>query len=157
MRAKHLLLVLMAACAPGIACAEDTTGPTLDRSGLEFGGRYWYSTGRIGYNYYGDTTTTLLVSRLTYDQLTANAGEFYFRGDVKWGFFVKGFVGAGGISGGRLIDEDLPFPPASRIRRRRAPPAGPSVTGLSISAIPSFASPASGSAASSAMGAGMRQ
>jgi hypothetical protein len=76
MRAKHFLLVLMVACAPGIACAEDTIGPTLDRSGLEFGGRYWYSTGRIGYNYYADTTTTLLVSKLTYDQLTANAGEF---------------------------------------------------------------------------------
>jgi hypothetical protein len=110
MRAKHFLLVLMAVCAPGISYAEDTIGQTLDRSGLEFGGRYWYSTGRIGYNYYGDTTTTLLVSKLTYDQLTGNAGEFYFRGDTKWGFFVKGFAGAGGISGGRLTDEDLPFP-----------------------------------------------
>ena len=110
MRAKHFLLVLMVACAPGIACAEDTCGPTLDRSGLEFGGRYWYSTGRIGYNYYADTTTTLLVSKLTYDQLTGNAGEFYFRGDAKWGFFVKGFAGAGGISGGRLTDADFPFP-----------------------------------------------
>ena len=110
MRAKHFLLVLMAACAPGISHAEDTIGQTLDRSGLEFGGRYWYSTGRIGYNYYGDTTTTLLVSKLTYDQLTGNAGEFYFRGDAKWGFFVKGFAGAGGISGGRLTDADFPFP-----------------------------------------------
>ncbi len=110
MRAKHFLLVLMVACAPGIACAEDTAGPTLDRSGLEFGGRYWYSAGRIGYNYYADTTTTLLVSKLTYDQLTGNAGEFYFRGDAKWGFFVKGFAGAGGISGGRLTDADFPFP-----------------------------------------------
>ena len=105
----------MVACAPGIACAEDTAGPTLDRSGLEFGGRYWYSAGRIGYNYYADTTTTLLVSKLTYDQLTGNAGEFYFRGDAKWGFFVKGFAGAGGISGGRLTDADF-HSPASHIR-----------------------------------------
>ena len=41
---------------------------------------------------------------------TANAGELDFRGDAKWGFFVKGFVGAGGISGGRLTDADFPFP-----------------------------------------------
>jgi hypothetical protein len=64
--------------------------------------------GRNAYNYYGDTTTSLLVSRLTYDQLTANSGEFYFRGDLPWGFFLKGFIGAGSISGARLLDEDFP-------------------------------------------------
>src|SRR5262249_54194984 len=41
----------------------------------------------------------------------ANSGEVYFRGGLKWGLFVKGFAGAGAISGGTLIDED--FPPAT--------------------------------------------
>src|SRR5262249_39211569 len=100
------LLILVACFAPNSGPMADDG--TLDRAGFEFGGRYWYSAGRIGYNYYGDTTTSLLVSRLTYDQLTANAGEVYFRGDVNWGFFVKGFIGAGGIAGGKLLDEDLP-------------------------------------------------
>jgi hypothetical protein len=110
MRPTQLLIGLIAACAFAAAARAEDSGPNLDRAGLEFGGRYWYSTGRIGYNYYGDTTTALLVSRLTYDQLTANAGEFYARGDTPWGIFIKGFIGAGSISGGRLLDEDFPFP-----------------------------------------------
>jgi hypothetical protein len=110
MKAKLLLIAVMAACPPGVAAKADEPAPSLDRPGLELGGRYWYSTGRIGYNYYGDTTSAALVSRLTYDQLTANAGELYFRGDVPAGFFVKGLIGAGSTSGGRLIDEDFPSP-----------------------------------------------
>jgi len=109
MRARELLIALLVACVPLGAALADETGAGLDRSGFEVGGRYWYSVGRIGYDYYGDTTTTFPpVSRLTYDELTGNAGELYFRGDVAWGFFIKGFVGAGGISGGRLLDEDFP-------------------------------------------------
>ena len=107
MRAKLLLAASVAACIPLAAARADEPGQTLDRPGFEFGGRYWYSTGRIAYNYYGDTTSAFLVSRLTYDQLTANSGELYFRGDVSWGLFVKGFIGAGSVSGGRLIDEDF--------------------------------------------------
>ena len=107
MRAKHLLIAIMAALAPAAAVAEEgATG--LDRAGFEFGARYWYSLGRNGYNYYADTTSTLLVSRLTYGQLTASSGEAYFRGDAPWGIFIKGFIGAGSIGGGRLIDEDFP-------------------------------------------------
>ena len=48
------------------------------------------------------------MSRLTYDQLTASSGEFYFRGDIPWGLFVKGFIGGGSVGGGRLTDEDFP-------------------------------------------------
>ena len=107
MRVRHLLIALMVALAPAAAVAED--GPTgLERAGFELGARYWYSVGRNGYDYYADTTTALLVSRLTYGQLTASSGELYFRGDVPWGFFIKGFVGAGSIGGGSLIDEDFP-------------------------------------------------
>jgi hypothetical protein len=106
MNMRCLLIACLAVSLPVVARADD--GPNLDRPGIELGARYWYSTGRVGYNYYGDTTTSLLVSRLTYDQLAASAGELYFRGDVSWGLFVKGFIGAGSISGGRLIDEDFP-------------------------------------------------
>ena len=101
---RLLLLVACLAPMPG-ALADDGT---LDHPGLELGGRYWYSAGRIGYGYYGDTTTSLLVSRLTYDQLSANSGEIFVRGDTPWGIFAKGMIGGGSISGGRLIDEDFP-------------------------------------------------
>ena len=107
---KQLLIGTIAVCAFAAAARAEDSGPTLDRSGFEVGGRYWYSTGRIGYNYYADTTTSLMVSRLTYDQLNASSGELYARGDTPWGIFIKGFVGGGSISGGRLLDEDFPFP-----------------------------------------------
>ena len=76
--------------------------------GVELGARYWYSVGRNGYDYYADTTSALMVSRLTYDKLAASSGELYFRGDVPWGLFVKGVVRAGRSSGGNLLDEDFP-------------------------------------------------
>jgi len=106
MTKQLVLMALLAGCVPISAAGADDG--TLDHAGLELGGRYWYSTGRIGYNYYGDTTTSLLVSRLTYEQLTANSGEIYARGDTPWGVFVKGVIGFGSIAGGNLIDEDFP-------------------------------------------------
>src|SRR6476660_8323425 len=111
MRLKDLLLIaLMVAVVPAAAVAEDEGPVGLARPGFEFGARYWYSVGRSGYDYYADTTSTFLVSRLTYDKLAARAGEVYFRGDVSWGFFLKGVIGAGHSSGGNLRDEDFaPF------------------------------------------------
>ena len=75
----------------------------------EVGARYWYSSGKTSYDLF-DSTGSFLVSRLTYDNLTANSGEAFFRGDHWSGFFTKGYVGAGSINSGKLIDED--FPPA---------------------------------------------
>ena len=89
MRARHLLIAVMVAAAPVAAVAED--GPTgLERAGFELGARYWYSVGRNGYDYYADTTSALMVSRLTYDKLAASSGELYFRGDVPWGPLRQG-------------------------------------------------------------------
>ena len=105
---KQLLIAMMAAYAPVVATHAEDSGAGLNRPGLELGARYWYSTARNGYNYYGDTTTSQLVSRLTYDGLSANSGELYFRGDVAWGFFLKGLIGVGAINSGHLIDEDFP-------------------------------------------------
>jgi hypothetical protein len=108
-RATRRYVALLALCVPLTAARAQDNGPNLDRlTGFDFGGRYWYSTGRIGYNYYGDTTSAMLVSRLTYDNLTANSGEAYFRADIAWGLFLKGTIGAGSIGGGHLFDEDFP-------------------------------------------------
>jgi hypothetical protein len=73
---------------------------------LEVGARYWFSTGETSYDLF-DSTGSLLVSRLTYDDLTGHSGEAFFRGDHSSGFFVKGYVGGGVINSGKLIDEDF--------------------------------------------------
>lgn len=73
----------------------------------EVGARYWFSTGESSYDLL-DSTSTILVSRLTYQDLAAHSGETFFRGDHSSGFFVKGNVGAGIVDSGNLIDEDFP-------------------------------------------------
>jgi hypothetical protein len=122
--ADRILIALLVLCVQAAATKADENGPTvdgpnladggpvvdgprLDRPGLEMGARYWYSSARNDYSYYGDTTTSMLVSRLSYDGMTASSGELYFRGDVAWGFFIKGFIGGGTIGGGHLTDEDF--------------------------------------------------
>ena len=74
---------------------------------LEVGARYWYSTGETGFDLY-DGTGNVLVSRLTYEDLSTHSGELFFRGDHSSGFFVKGYVGGGNVNSGNLIDEDFP-------------------------------------------------
>jgi opacity protein-like surface antigen len=69
---------------------------------LDAGTRYWYSTG-------SSTNTSgagSLVSRLPYTNLTGQSGEFFARIDTPSEVFVKGFVGAGAITGGKMNDED---------------------------------------------------
>lgn len=74
---------------------------------LEGGGRYWYSWGRFQRDVgVGQGRGRSLVSRLTYDNMTANTGEFFGRIDTPVNIFLKGFVGGGSISGGHLNDED---------------------------------------------------
>src|SRR5262249_5843745 len=109
MDARHLLTALLVVSVPVVARADDggTGGPNLDRPGFELGARYWYSMGRVGYSYYDDTTTSLIMSRVTYDHLTANAGAVCLRGD-RWGSCGRGIFGCGSINGGRLLDEDFP-------------------------------------------------
>src|SRR5579864_8444562 len=114
--------VLAAAFAARLAAAADMPGeapvytPAPPPAWLwDFGARYWYSSAKNGYNYYADTTTSLLVSRLNYQGMTANSGEGYFRVDgasgLLTGVFLKGYVGGGSISGGNLIDEDFQLSP----------------------------------------------
>ncbi len=81
---------------------------------LQTAGRYWYSVGRfqktISSNL-GLSTSTNLVSRLTYDDMGANAGEIYARLDSPWKVFFKGYLGAGTITNGHLTDEDWGLDP----------------------------------------------
>ena len=48
-----------------------------------------------------------LISRLTYSDLQAHSGEVFGRAEHLSGFFIKGFVGGGAITGGGLRDEDF--------------------------------------------------
>ena len=78
---------------------------------FDVGTRLWFSSGKIGAPQpllgSGPLPSTL-NSRLTYINLDGVSGETFGRADHVSGFFVKGYVGAGGIVGGNLIDEDFP-------------------------------------------------
>lgn len=79
---------------------------------FEGGGRYWYSWGKFQKDLPGSPgNDKSLVSRLTYDNLTANTGEFFGRVDTPVNVFVKGFVGGGSVSGGHMNDEDWGLAP----------------------------------------------
>jgi hypothetical protein len=91
----------------------DKTDPEVTSAFVIEGGfRYWYSRGRNKYDYFADQTPRLLVSRLSYANQTAHSGEFFFRADARHGlirnFFLKGYVGGGGVTGGKLFNEDFP-------------------------------------------------
>jgi opacity protein-like surface antigen len=73
----------------------------------EFGGRYWYSSGKTQLDLFGPVQPFLL-SRLTFSGLTGHSGELYGRVDHSVGFFFKGNVGLGRIVSGNLQDEDFP-------------------------------------------------
>lgn len=70
--------------------------------------RYWYSVGRFQKDLPngGSPASNSLISRLTYDDVTANSGEFYGRLDTPWRVFLKGIVGSGRTTGGDMNDED---------------------------------------------------
>jgi hypothetical protein len=93
--------------APAVAPAV----PIIREFRVEMGGRFWYSIGSFGKNLFDDPrSSNNLNSRLTYSNLTGRSYEFFGRIDHASGFFLKGFVGLGSITGGTLTDED--FPPA---------------------------------------------
>ena len=50
-----------------------------------------------------------LASRLIWANLDTLSGETYGRVDHVSGWFVKGFLGAGGIYSGKFNDEDFPY------------------------------------------------
>jgi len=97
------LLPAAAAPAPGMV----TKAPPIREFEVEAGARYWYSSGKTEKDLFNLGGAGQL-SRLTYNDLTANSGESFFRADHSSGLFAKGNIGLGAVSGGNLKDEDLP-------------------------------------------------
>ena len=73
---------------------------------VEFGTRYWFSSGNHKYDYYDAQVPGLLISRLTFGDLTGHSAETFFRVDHESGVFLKGFLGGGTLASGKLNDED---------------------------------------------------
>jgi hypothetical protein len=73
----------------------------------EVGLRFWYGQTTTSKNLY-DNTGALLVSRLTYGDLSIFAAEAYGRFDLDKRWFLKGYVGGGAFRKGNLKDEDFP-------------------------------------------------
>lgn len=86
--------------APGWAAGWD----------VEAGGRYWYSWSRFQKDlgqFVSSGGPFSPVSRLTYDGMHSNNGEFFARVDSPWNWFIKGFIGGGQIYNGHMNDEDF--------------------------------------------------
>ena len=76
----------------------------------DVGLRFWYGRGKTAKNLY-DPAGSMLVSRLTYGDLSIYAAEAYARFDYDRGWFVKGYAGGGSFRKGNLKDEDWGLPP----------------------------------------------
>jgi opacity protein-like surface antigen len=73
---------------------------------LDTGIRYWLGDSKFAWNLYniaGDE----LVSRITYQGVTTNSAEGFWRLQHQNGIFFKGYVGAGSNLNGESIDEDF--------------------------------------------------
>jgi hypothetical protein len=96
----------------GPAVTQKAAPPAVAAFAIEGGLRYWFSSAKNRYNYFADPTPTFEVSRLSYDGLTGHTGEAFFRVDALEGpltnVFLKGYFGGGGITSGKLYDEDFP-------------------------------------------------
>jgi outer membrane protease len=77
--------------------------PSLE---IDVGVRYWYSTGKTQMRLY-DSSGSIPLSRLTWNDQTGHSGEGYF--NIRQNdYFLKGYLGAGVLTGGKLQDEDFP-------------------------------------------------
>ena len=100
--------------APDDAAALYDARPAIRGYGLEVGARYWYSWGRHKYDLGllkdEPVSKHSLISRLTYDDVTASTGEVVGRLTTPWNVFAAGFVGGGSITSGHMSDEDYGIP-----------------------------------------------
>jgi hypothetical protein len=84
-------------------------------TGWEFegGGRYFGSWGQfhkdMGYINSAMLPSLTTQSRLNYEDMQTNSGEFFGRIETPWNLFVKGYVGGGSINNGHMNDEDAIF------------------------------------------------
>jgi opacity protein-like surface antigen len=94
--------------------AQGVLAPSVwSASDWEFdaGTRAFFSNGLDGESNPLLNSPNIVTSRLLYSNLTSLAGETYARVDHASGWFVKGYMGAGGIFNGSLHDEDFPAGP----------------------------------------------
>jgi hypothetical protein len=102
------------AASPRLFDSAEHASSIWNASNWEFdvGARAFFSNGLDGEsNPLGGTPTNpinTVVSRLLWSNLNSLAGETYARVDHSSGFFVKGYLGAGGLFNGVLHDEDFP-------------------------------------------------
>ncbi|MGB8277764.1 MAG: outer membrane beta-barrel protein [Methylovirgula sp.] len=75
---------------------------------IEVGARVGFTSGKIGAPQPLLNNPNILASRLQYNDLNGYTGEVFARVDHSSGVFVKGFLGAGGITSGNMNDEDFP-------------------------------------------------
>jgi opacity protein-like surface antigen len=75
---------------------------------VEVGTRLWFSSGLAGAldPFLDNPPPGTYGSRLTFSNLDAISGETFGRVEHSSGFFVKGYLGAGGILNAKLNDED---------------------------------------------------
>ncbi len=104
---------------------EGSVSPSPSSAFLfEAGARYWFDRGRTAYDYFADDTPTLKVSTFSYDRLLSQSGELFFRADAREGvlrdMFLKGYVDAGFMRGGRLLDRDYPLGDAGSLTQSAA-------------------------------------
>src|SRR5262249_61085462 len=75
---------------------------------VEAGARLWFGTGRVDAPNPLFGFTNNLRSRIVFTDLDALSGETFARVDHSSGFFVKGFLGAGGSTRGKMKEENTP-------------------------------------------------
>lgn len=102
------------ALAADVSMPSKTQLPLLASSPwqVEVGSRYWLSSGNHKYDLYDDFLTgpTQLISRLTYGNTTGQSSEAFWRVEHESGVFLKGNLGGGTLSSGKMNDEDfMPF------------------------------------------------
>jgi omptin family protein len=106
--------VATSAAAADLPISPDFRQPVFVRTTypqweIDVGARYFFSSGRNQTDLFGRIGgPPIFVSRLTWTGLQAQSGELFGRVEHQSGFFIKGFAGGGGITGGNLQDEDFP-------------------------------------------------
>lgn len=97
----------------GVTYLAKTAAPLWPAAGweVEGGGRYFGSWGEfhrdLGLLTYAALPTISDESRLNYDNIQTNSGEFFGRIETPWNLFMKGFIGGGVINAGHMNDEDF--------------------------------------------------
>lgn len=76
---------------------------------IEAGARYWVSSGHKQLDLFGSTSSVFL-SRLTYDGVIGHSVESFARLDHRNGIFLKGNFGLGDLTKGKFYDEDTHAP-----------------------------------------------